>query len=507
MSQLIVWTILVPMAGAIITFLFPTAHVRTVGFIASIASALIATGLVWSIWQNGEQRYEIGGWGAPLGIDLVADGLSVFMLAMTAGVGVLVSWYAWSYFRPAEASEIKSAGDAGDQDLPWAEPDSFWPVWLLLWTALTIIFLTSDMFNAYVGLEIMSLAAVALVLLSRERIAMTAGLRYLLASLIGSLSYLMGVAMLYAAFGTLDMMLLGTRIESGWPAWVALGLMTAGLMLKTALFPLHFWLPPAHSNAPTPVSAILSALVIKASFYLLLRIWFEVFPEVKTLGATELTGAVGAIAILWGSAQAIRQQRLKLLVAYSTVAQVGYLFLMIPLATPSPAEAAGPRELNINGWDGGLHQLIAHAFAKAAMFLAAGTIIYALNNVDEIKDMAGYAAKLPITTTAFALSSVSLMGLPPSGGFVAKWLYMTASVQNRQWWWSAVLIVGSLLTAIYVFRVLAKAFRPEPEGRTYRSVPLAMELPALVLASVAFLMGVFASTIYELLEIGRGPLL
>lgn len=504
MSQIIIWSIWVPLAGAVITFLLRSRHVRTVGLTASVVTALVANGAVWHVWREGEQRYTVGGWGAPLGIDLLADGLSVFMLAMTAGVGVLVSWYAWGYFQPdGEPSAAASERDPS----PWTEPDSFWPTWLLLWAALNIIVLTSDMFNAYVGLEIMSMAAVALVLLARDRVAMTAGLRYLLSSLVGSLCYLMGVAMLYAAFGTLDMALLGERIEPGWPAWTSLGLVTVGLMLKTALFPLHFWLPPAHANAPTPVSAILSALVIKASFYLVLRLWFEVFRDVTTDGAVEGVGAIGAIAILWGSAQAIRQGRLKLLVAYSTVAQVGYLFLMIPLAMPSPGASSGTLELNVVGWDGGMYQVISHAFAKAAMFLAAGTIIYALDNVDDIEGIAGFAARMPITTSAFALASVSLMGLPPSGGFVAKWLFMMASVENRQWWWSAVLIVGGLLTAIYLFKVLAKAFRPAPEERTFRRVPRAMELPAMVLALVAFLMGVFASTVYELLEIGRGPLL
>lgn len=502
MNQMIAWAIWIPLAGAVLTFLVRSRHVRTLGLATAVLTALAANAVVWNVWREGEQRYALGGWGAPLGIDLLADGLSVFMLAMTAGVGVLVSWFAWGYFQPGDQA---AADPRRPGSMKWVEPDSFWPTWLLLWAALNIIFLTSDMFNAYVGLEIMSLAAVALVLLSRERIALTAGFRYLLASLMGSLSYLMGVAMLYAAYGTLDMTLLGARIEPGWPAWTSLGLVTVGLMLKSALFPLHFWLPPAHANAPTPVSAILSALVIKASFYLVLRLWFEVFHSVKTQGASEMAGAIGAIAILWGSVQAIRQQKLKLLVAYSTVAQVGYLFLMIPLATPSPEQAAGPLELNVIGWDGGMYQVISHAFAKAAMFLAAGAIIYALSDVDKIEDMAGFASRIPITTATFALASVSLMGLPPSGGFVAKWLYMTASVQNRQWWWSAVLIVGGLLTAIYVFKVLAKAFRPAPEGRTWRRVPLTMELPALALATVAFLMGIFATTIYQLLEIGRGP--
>lgn len=501
MSHLVVWSIWIPLAGAVLTFLLRYRHVATVGLAAAVATSLAAAGTVWHVWNEGEQRYQVGGWGAPLGIDLTADGLSVLLLAMTAGVGVLVSWYAWGYFQRAEEPVT---GASQQVSPPWAEPDSFWPIWLFLWAALNIIFLTADMFNAYVGLEIMSLAAVALVLLARDRVAMTAGLRYLLASLVGSLTYLMGVAMLYAGFGTLDMQLLGARIEPGLPAWTALGLVTVGLMLKSALFPLHFWLPPAHANAPSPVSAILSALVVKASFYLVLRIWFDVFRDVATYGAVELVGAIGAIAVIWGSVQAIRQSRLKLLVAYSTVAQIGYMFLMIPLAMPSPVEGPGPLQLNINGWDGGMYQVLSHAFAKAAMFLAAGSILYALDHVDDVRDMAGFATRLPMTTFSFALASVSLMGLPPSGGFVAKWLLMTASVQNRQWWWAAVFIVGGLLTAIYVFKVLSVAFRPASEELVFRRVPLRLELPALLLGTVAFLMGVLASTVYQLLEIGRG---
>lgn len=502
MEQLIAWAIWFPLAGAILTFLFRSRHVRTLGLVFSIASAAIVVALISHVWRNGEQRYFIGGWGAPLGIDLVADGLSVFMLAMTAGVGVLVSWFAWGYFTPmAQTDPAQPSTDAER----WTEPDSFWPTWLLLWGALNIIYLTSDVFNAYVGLEIMSLTAVALVLLARGPIVMIASLRYLIASLMGSLFYLFGVAILYAGFGTLDMVLLGQRVSPDWPAWAALGLMTAGLMLKSALFPLHFWLPPAHANAATPVSAILSALVIKASFYLVLRLWFDVFADVKTRDSVEIIGAIGAIAIVWGSAQAIRQKKLKLLVAYSTVAQVGYLFLMIPLATPSPAVEPGAIDLNVFGWDGGMYQIVSHAFAKAAMFLAAGNIIYALHGVDEIEGMGAFASRLPVTTSTFALASVSLMGLPPSGGFVAKWLYMTASIQNRQWWWSGILILGGLLTAIYVFRVLAKAFRPAPEGQIYRRVPISWELPGLLLALVAFLMGIYAANVYQLLEIGRGP--
>jgi multicomponent Na+:H+ antiporter subunit D len=496
-SHLVAWTIWIPLAGAILTFLLRGRYVARGGLLTAGLTLLATAGTVRHVWEQGEQLYQVGGWPAPLGITLNVDGLSAVMIAMTSGVGVLVSWYAWGYF--SSGNPTKTADPAA-----WAETDSFWPLWLFLWAALNAIFLTSDVFNAYVGLEIMSLAAVALVLLAKGKVALSAGLRYLLASLVGSLSYLMGVAMLYAAYGTLDMTLLGGRMEPGLPAWTALGLITAGLMLKSALFPLHFWLPPAHANAPSPVSAILSALVVKASFYLILRLWFDVFRDVSSGFAVQTVGAIGAVAVLWGSIQAIRQTRLKLLIAYSTVAQIGYMFLMIPLALPSPPGEDGILVLNINGWDGGLYQLLSHAFAKAAMFLAAGSILYAMEDTEELTDLVGFASRLPVTTFTFALASVSLMGLPPSGGFAAKWLMLTASVENRQWWWAAVFIVGGLLTAIYIFKVLGKALRDADEDTDVRRVPISMEVPALLLGTIAFLMGLAAANVYDLLEIGRG---
>lgn len=502
MSALIAWSIWIPLAGAALTFLVGRRYGATVGLISAVTTALTVTATAWLVWAEGPQRQAVGGWGAPLGINLVADGLSTVMIAMTAGVGAFVSWYAWGYFpRPSAPGNAR-----GGSSHAWSESDSFWPIWLFLWAALNVIFLSSDVFNIYVGLEIMGLAAVALVFLSKERIALVAGMRYLLSALIGSLSYLMGVAILYAAFGTLDIRLLGERMETGMPAWSALMLMTVGLMLKTALFPLHFWLPAAHANAPSPVSAILSALVVKASFYLVIRLWIGVFPDVITSASAQFIGVIASIAVIWGSVQAIRQTRLKLLVAYSTVAQIGYLFLMIPLLVPTSGAIGDLSQWNTSAWEGGVYQVLSHAFAKAAMFMAAGSILYAMPRTDEISEMIGVAARLPVTAFAFGVASVSLMGLPPSGGFVAKWLLLTASVENGQWWWAAVLIVGGLLTAVYVFKFIGQTFRPATEETTFRPVPVSLELPGLILSFVALLLGLLATFVFDLLETGLGPL-
>ena len=214
-------------------------------------------------------------------------------------------------------------------------------------------------------------------------------------------------------------------------AWVAAALMTAGLLAKTALFPLHLWLPPAHAGAPPAASAVLSALVVKGSFVLLVRLWFEVMPALWSVSATQLIAALGAAAILYGSVLALRQERLKLLIAYSTVAQIGYLFLMFPLAF-DPAAARLQDGVALTG---GVLQTVSHAFAKAGMFMAAGLIAKSLGH-DRIADLAGVGRALPMSLIAFGLAGVSLVGLPPSGGFAAKWLLLSAAVSTGQWWWA-----------------------------------------------------------------------
>jgi formate hydrogenlyase subunit 3/multisubunit Na+/H+ antiporter MnhD subunit len=263
--------------------------------------------------------------------------------------------------------------------------------------------------------------------------------------------------------------------------------MSAGLLLKTALFPLHFWLPPAHASAPVPVSALLSALVVKASFYILLRLWLEVFPPTNAaLG--QLLGLLGAAAVLWGGLQALRQTRLKMLIAYSTVAQLGYLFLAFPLGTSI-------------AWKGALYLLLSHAVAKAAMFMAAGNILR-FGGHDRIADLDRVAQRLPLTLTAFALAGVNSMGLPPSGGFIAKWLLLDAALRAGQWWWAIILILGGLLAAAYVFKVIGHAFTQAEVTHEAGAVPATMEWAALALALAAILLGLVALWPLALMEIG-----
>lgn len=467
----IVILIVLPLMGGVACFLFPTIS-KTLGLIVVLAISAAVFGLGWQLQEAGAQRYAIGGWGASLGIDLNADGLSLLMLIATALVGLAVTVYAAVYYTIEEARR-------------------FWPLWLFLLGALNALFLSADVFNLYVTLELLGLAAVSLTALTGGRAALGGAMRYLLATLSGSLAYLLGVALLYHAFGSVDIAVLSGRITPAPAAWAALGLMSIGLMLKTALFPLHFWLPPAHASASSPVSAVLSALVIKASFYILLRLWLMLFGPLAGEGVAVLLGYLGAAAVLWGSVQALRQTRLKLLVAYSTVAQIGYLFLAFPLATAA----------SVTAWNGAAYLALSHALAKAAMFLAAGNLLH-FGGHDRIADLDRVVQRLPLSAFAFALAGVSLMGLPPSGGFIGKWFLLEAALGRGRWDLAVVMLVGGLLAAAYVFKVLGKAFTQADVTHEPRAVPAPMEWAAFLLACGAILLGFVAMPVFSLLGIG-----
>jgi multicomponent Na+:H+ antiporter subunit D len=479
--------ILIPLAGGMLVFLAGGKMRGWIGMGTALATFGSVLALTASVWQEGPQHHRMGGWSAPLGIELYADGLSMMMLLLTAVVGVCVSIYALAFFRPGKPGEL-------------VEHDYFWTLWLFLWTALNALFVSSDVFNVYVVLELATLAAVALTIIAGGSEALRAGLRYLLAALTGSMAYLMGVAILYASFDALDFATLRQATQPGPAAALALTLMTGGLLIKTALFPLHFWLPPAHGSAPAPVSAVLSGLVVKGSFYILLRLWFEVMGSALTAAAGQMIGVLGAAAILWGSFQALRQTKLKLLIAHSTVGQIGFLFLIWPLIIGRSGNE--PIPWFMDAWTGTIYQALSHGLAKAAMFLAAGIVVQA-SGTDFLAGMRDVAGRLPLVTFAMGLAGMSLVGLPPSGGFVAKWMLLKAIIASGQWWWLPVVAGGSLLTAGYVFLLLRNTFRPAESKATLLPARQSTQLVALALAVAAVVVGFRVEEPIELLRMGR----
>lgn len=455
------------------------------------AGSAVAIAILANLMSSGAAlSYVVGGWQPPLGIALRADGLSGAMIGMTAVVVVAVGLFA--------RIQHGLQGGAGDG----RGPATFWLMLLAVWSALNGVFVGEDLFNLYVALELLTFAAVPLVCLDGRAETVSAALRYLLFALIGSLLYLLGAGLIYGQYGTLDLLAL-SRLSRPDPALAtALALMIVGLVAKAALFPLHLWLPPAHAGAPAPASAVLSALVIKAPVFLILRLVLDVAPPQAAAIAGQMLAVLGAASILFCSVMALRQARLKLMIAYSTVAQIGYLFIVFPLA-------AGTAELPPWGtiaWTGGALQLISHALAKAAMFLAAGVIAEAFGH-DRIADLGGFGRVLPLSAAAFGLAGLSLMGIPPSGGFVAKCLLLTAAVVEGNPWLAATILAGGLLAGGYVFRVIDKALAvPAAPLQPRRSVPRRLEYAALALAIAAVLLGFVPLRPFGLLQIGRDGL-
>lgn len=487
-GSLLVLAVMLPVIAMLLGLILGGRYVERVALVSTFAGLVLSATIVTLIWTTRTGlEYHIGGWAPPLGVALRADGPAAVMLLLTSVVMGAAALFSRASFRqPCLVTEQRA-------------PLSFWLLFLAIAAALNTVFLGADLFNLYVALELLTFAAVPLVCLGGGRETLEAGLRYLMFALLGSALYLLGATLLYGAYGTLDIGLLAGRVRPEPASWVALALMTAGLMAKTALFPLHLWLPPAHAGAPAGASAVLSALVVKASFFLIVRLWFDALPVLITPFAAQILGALGASAILYGSLLALRQSRLKLLVAYSTVAQIGYLFFVFPLA----AANLGQGGWNAIAWSGAWMQLVGHALAKAAMFMAAGLIAERMGH-DRIADLRGLGRVLPVTVLAFGLGGLSLMGLPPSGGFVAKLLLLSAATAEGQWLWAVVILLGGILAGGYLFRVLSPALREATTPLELVSrVSMDRQVVALALAVAAVLIGLAPLRTYTMLEIGR----
>lgn len=460
------WVVLLPLAGGL-GALLAGERARVVALPGALASFAAALALCAAVAREGVLHLAVGDWAAPLGIALRADGLAALWIAVSGAVGCAATAFAASTGARAP----------------------FHALWLFGWAGLNALALSADLFNLYVTIELVTLAAVGLIALADGRAALGAALRYLLVALAGSLAYLVGVVLLYARHSTLDLRTLAAQVGSGPLESAAFAAIVLGLALKTALFPLHGWLPPAYAAAPATASVVLAGLMGKASFYVLLRLWFEALPAELRARPAHLLGLLGALAVLWGGLLALRQPRLRLVLAYSSLGQIGYFFLVFPLGTREARAACALL-------------LVSHAAAKGAMFMSVHAIERAAGS-DELERVRGLAYRLPLTFFTLGVCGLTLMGLPPSGGFVAKWMYLRASLSGAQWWWAAVLIGGGLLAAAYVFRVLRLAFLPAVEEAPPAKEGAAALLP-LALALLSLTLGVLARWPLALLE-GADP--
>ena len=469
LAEALAGLVFVPLLAACAVVVLPQRALLPIVLLGIVPLPLLLLLVTLVVMDQGLQIVAVAGFAPPLGIEWRLDGLALALLWLHALIAVLVGLYALADYHPRHGKGRR-----------------FWVLWLLMTSAINALLLSSDLFNLFVTLELLTLAAIGLLVIDNKPAALRAGMRYLMLALLGSMLYLMGVAMVYAAAGTLDLYQAGTMLDPDPAPIVALMLMTLGLLIKSAIFPLHGWLPAAHGNAPGPVSAVLSAMVVKASIYLIWRLWFWFADGWSLDWALTLLGLLGAGAIVYGSILACLQQRLKMMVAYSTVAQLGYLLLLFPL-------------FGSLAFGGAIYHLLAHGLAKAALFVAAANILNTLGT-DRIDRLAGTDKRLPIDTFAIAIAGVSILGLPPSGGFIGKWLLLQEAWGQAGWGWAAVLLIGGLLAAVYLFRPLASlCARPLDDRVSVQALPGSRySLIALILALLALAMGFMPAPILDL---------
>ncbi len=426
----------------------------------------ISVALLAQVLTGGPISYELGSWAPPWGIEYRIDILSAFVLLIVSGVGALVILYA----RQSVEAEIP-----GDRIY------LFYTMYLLALAGLLGIVTTGDAFNLFVFLEISSLSSYVLIALGAERRALTAAFRYLVLGTIGATFYVIGVGLMYQMTGTLNIADLAARLPDVVQTrtmLVAIGFLTVGIGLKLGLFPVHVWLPNAYTYAPSVVTAFLAATATKVAVYVLLRMYYTVFQGhlFAPLPVDEILFVLGILAMLAMSAVAIFQTNAKRLLAYSSVAQIGYMILGISLVT-------------VTGLTAGVLHLFNHALMKAALFLALGCVFLRIRSA-KVDDMAGLGKAMPWTMAAFVLGGFSLIGVPLTVGFISKWYLILAALEKDWWWLAAIILISSLLAVIYIWRVVEVAyFRARPaEAPPVTEAPLFMLVPmwALVLANIYF---------------------
>jgi multicomponent Na+:H+ antiporter subunit D len=427
----------------------------------------VAVLLLLQVLDDGPLSYHLGGWAPPWGIEYRVDLANAFVLLIVAAISAVVLPFA----RRSVAAEI-----------PEEKAHLFYSMYLLCLTGLLGIAVTGDAFNVFVFLEISSLSSYVLISLGKDRRALTAAFQYLIMGTIGATFYLIGVGLLYAMTGTLNMADLAERIPAVADTrtiQAAFAFLAIGIAVKAAVFPLHLWLPNAYCYAPSVVTAFLAATATKVSIYVVLRIVFTVFGPAYSFEAIEVDLVMIPLALaamLLASTTAIFQNNVKRLLAYSSVAQIGYMVLGISLGT-------------VTGLTAGIVHLFNHAMIKGGLFLALGCVFVTLGSV-QLRDMAGLGRRMPWTMAAFVIGGLSLIGVPATTGFISKWVLLQATLERGQWFFAVLILASSLLALVYVWRVVEAAyFRPAPEGAAEVSeAPLAMLIPTwlLILANVYF---------------------
>lgn len=465
-NPLVLAPIFFPLSAAAICVLFAryTRIQHMIGVAATILAAFASFAILVLNWDEGLQIYRLGGWNPPYGIVLAPDMLSAIFTLMAA---------------------IVIAGGAvyilGCHDKCVTYP-AFMPLYLCMAAGLNGAFYTGDIFTLFVFQELMIMSSVVLVAISDNKFGVEAAIKYLLISAMGSLFLLLGIGAIYASFGTLTLADIARLLESGERpllAQAAAIMLMCAFLLKSAVFPFHFWQPDFHTTAPTPISAALSSVVVKVGVYGLIRLTMLLFIAEAPL-VRNLLLILGIVGIFFGSLAALRTYDAKRMLAYSTFGQVGFILLGIGWGTPLALVGAIVYTVN-------------HAFIKSSLLLLIGALASRMQvKTARLSEIGGAGRKLPLMGALFLLGGLALAGVPPLNGFISKLSIINGGIAAESWLILGLAVAAGLITFLYIARTWQHVFQQQPKEEIHlKSYGDSLVAPFL-LVSLCVLLGLYA---------------
>ncbi len=482
--------VVLPLLAAPICSLLPRARLAWFfTLLISVCTFIFSIFLVHQVNLHGVLSYELGGWEPPWGIEYRIDHLAAYLLVLVSGTACIA---------------MMAARQSVEQEIAHEKINLFYSAFLLCLTGLLGIVATGDAFNIFVFLEISSLSSYALIAMGKDKRALTASYQYLIMGTIGATFILIGVGLLYMLTGTLNIVDLHERVPAlldSRTLHTAFAFFTVGISLKLAFFPLHLWLPNAYAYAPSIITVFLSATATKVSLYVLFRFFFGLFSDEISFQRFHLDNILlplSVIAIITASFVAIFQENIKRMLAYSSVAQIGYMTLGIGLASKSGSIA-------------GMLHLFNHAIIKGGLFLAMACVVLRIKSI-QLENFAGLGKRMPWTMAAFVILGLGLIGVPFTAGFISKWYLLSAALEQQNWLAVIVILAGSLLAILYVWKVVEVAYLKQPSNYvekdtiTTHEAPLEMLIPLWLLVAASVYFGLQTSFSYEFANIAINQL-
>ncbi len=471
-EQLPALQIIVPLMTAPLCVLLRNAR-------ATWALAMAATGFAFAtsvllliqVLDGSTISYALGGWPPPWGIELRIDAVNAFVLLIVTGISSVV---------------LTACPRSLEVEVSKERHYLFFAAYLLCMTGLLGMTATGDAFNVFVFLEISSLSSYTLIALGPTRRALHSAFQYLVMGTLGGTFILLGIGMLYMVTGTLNIADLGVRLAAVGPnrtVLVALAVIVVGTSIKLALFPLHAWLPGAYTHAPALVTAFLAATATKVAYYVLVRFVFRVFGVELAFTQMRLDALLMPMALLAmfiASTLAIYQSDVKRMLAYSSLAQIGYMVLGLSFAS-------------VTGLTGGIVHLFNHALMKSGLFLALACVVVRIGST-QLEDMRGLGRRMPLTAAAFVGGGLGLIGVPLTAGFVSKWYLVLAAFEDGYPIVAVLILLSSLLAVVYIWRVVEVIyFQSPPDGAEVSEAPWSMLVPTWLLIGATIFFGISTS--------------